>query len=86
MCVCVCVGSVGMGLSLQDQHKWNCIDSVNCRVGAWCGIVFIKGGVCTTGSIHIFFAATSEIIFRHQQLRSYVREDVLSSVFANDPF
>lgn len=26
--------SWGKGLSLQDQHKWNCIDSVNCRVGA----------------------------------------------------
>lgn len=24
----------GKGPSLQDQHKWNCIDSVNCRVGA----------------------------------------------------
>lgn len=24
----------GKGHRLQDQHNWNCIDSVNCRVGA----------------------------------------------------
>lgn len=43
LCLSVCVreGEIekeredgGKGLSLQDQHKWNCIDSVNCRVGA----------------------------------------------------
>lgn len=46
----------GKGPSLQDQHKWNCIDSVNCRVEAWCGIVFIKGRVYTAGSGLIWFS------------------------------
>ena len=55
-------GGWGKGLSLQDQHKWNCIDSVNCRVGAWCGILFIKGGVYAIGSILILFFYIAFII------------------------